>query len=128
MSLYLFVYGTLLSDAGHPMGARLRRESSLVGEATIQGRLYRITRYPGLVADPDPEARVHGEVCKLNSPASFLWLDAYEGIVQGAANEYERVERTARLTSGDEIAAWVYLYLKSVSGLRPIPEGRWTNP
>ena len=129
MNPYLFVYGSLLSTAGHPMGARLRRESRLIGEAALPGRLYRISQYPGLVEDPDAQPWVAGEVYELSNPtASLHWLDAYEGIVPGAAgsDEYERVERLLRLVSGEELMAWVYLYRKPVAGLQLIASGRWT--
>ncbi|MBX9591013.1 MAG: gamma-glutamylcyclotransferase [Hyphomonadaceae bacterium] len=128
MTPNLFVYGTLLSTAGHRMGARLRREARLIGEATIRGRLYRITRYPGLVEGSDLDARVHGEVYLLRSPAVALqWLDAYEGIVPGTRNqnEYERVQRSVCLTSGEHLTAWVFLYRESVARRHPIPGGRW---
>ena len=128
MNPHLFVYGTLLSTAGHPNGPRLQREARLVGEASIAGRLYRIKHYPGLVEGTDSQERVHGEVYVLNNPVSALkWLDAYEGIVPGALdrNEYERVERPVRLASGEQITVWVYLYCKDVARFRLIPDGRW---
>ena len=82
MNPHLFVYGTLLSSAGHPMGARLGREARLIGEASIRAALYSLGRYPGLVEAADRGKRVHGEVYALNSPAASLaWLDAYERIV-----------------------------------------------
>jgi gamma-glutamylcyclotransferase (GGCT)/AIG2-like uncharacterized protein YtfP len=129
MNPHLFVYGTLLSRAQHPMGGRLRREARLVGEASVLGRLYSLGRYPGLVETTDPESRVHGEVYALSSPAASLrWLDAYEGIGgTSASNEYERSERTVRLASGGDLAAWVYLYRAPVQGLPAIPDGRWTG-
>lgn len=128
MNSYLFVYGTLLSGAGHPMGARLRRQARLVGAATIPGRLYSLGRYPGLVERADAQERVHGELYALHNPVAALkWLDAYEGIVPGDhdQNEYVRAERPVRLGSGEEVAAWVYLYRKDVRHLAPIPGGRW---
>ena len=127
MNPHLFVYGTLLSTAGHPNGARLQREARLVGEASMPGRLYRIERYPGLVEDSDPGQRVHGEVYALNDPAQALqWLDAYEGIQPGAhdRNEYERVERPVRLASGEQLTAWVYLYRNDIAPFRLIRDGR----
>ena len=130
MNSHLFVYGTLLSTADHPKGARLQCEARLIAEASISGRLYRITRYPGLVEGSDPHARVYGEVYALNDPAASLqWLDAYEGIVPGAhdRNEYERVERPVRLASGEHVTAWVYLYRKDVAPFRLIPDGRWVS-
>ena len=110
------------------MGARLRRQAGLLGEASIQGRLYRVSSYPGLVGTGNTQERVHGELYALNNPAMALrWLDAYEGIVPGGhdKNDYERIERPVRLASGEDVAAWVYLYRKDVRRLAPIPGGRW---
>jgi gamma-glutamylcyclotransferase (GGCT)/AIG2-like uncharacterized protein YtfP len=128
MNPHLFVYGTLLSGAGHPKGAKLAREGRLLGAATIQGcKLYSLGRYPGLVEAADAQGPVHGEVYALNSPtASIGWLDAYEGIVAGSPdNPYERVERAVQLATGGTVTAWVYLYLKDVQKFRLIPGGRW---
>ena len=84
MNSLLFVYGSLLSRVRHPMGTRLRREARLVGEATVEGRLYSLGRYPGLVEAADSPYPVYGEVYDLKTPASSLeWLDAYESIVPG---------------------------------------------
>jgi gamma-glutamylcyclotransferase (GGCT)/AIG2-like uncharacterized protein YtfP len=129
MNPNLFVYGTLLSGAGHPKGAQLSREARLVGEATIQGcRLYSLGRYPGLVEAADAAGLVHGEVYALSSPAAALaWLDAYEGIVPGAhdRNDYRRVERPVQLATDETITAWVYLYRKDVASRAAIAGGRW---
>jgi gamma-glutamylcyclotransferase (GGCT)/AIG2-like uncharacterized protein YtfP len=128
MNPNLFVYGTLLSTAGHPNGERLRREARLLGLATIEGQLFSLGRYPGLVEVPSAGSRVHGEVYALNAPAASLqWLDAYEGIVPGAhdRNDYARVERPARLSTGDDLTAWVYVYRKPVAASALIPDGRW---
>lgn len=131
MNPHLFVYGTLLSAAGHPMGARLWRQARLIGAASVAGRLYRIAHYPGLTEAANAQKRVHGEVYALNAPASTLkWLDAYEGILPGEQeqNEYQRVERPVRLASGEPGTAWVYLYRKDVARFRLIPDGRWLSP
>ena len=131
MNRHLFVYGTLLSGARHAMGERLRSEASLVGEASIQGRLYSLGRYPGLVESADAHDIVHGEVYALDDPISALeWLDAYEGIRPGPGenNPYERVVRPVRLASGATLTAWVYLYRKSVRMRPPVPGGHWIHP
>jgi gamma-glutamylcyclotransferase (GGCT)/AIG2-like uncharacterized protein YtfP len=131
MNPHLFVYGTLLSGAGHSKGARLAREGLLIGEATIQGcRLYSLGPYPGLVETADATGLVHGEIYALNNSATSLrWLDAYEGIVPAnPQNQYERVERKVGLASGEEIMAWVYLYRRDVRRFRLIPDGRWLAP
>jgi len=131
MHALLFVYGTLLSRAGHPMGMRLQRTARLVGEATIQGRLYSIDRYPGLIEGAEGQYPVCGELYELSSPASaFKWLDAYEGIVAGRPERspYERVKRPVRLASGETLTAWVYLYRKSVRNRQEVPGGSWPPP
>jgi gamma-glutamylcyclotransferase (GGCT)/AIG2-like uncharacterized protein YtfP len=128
MNPRLFVYGSLMSSASHAMGERLRREARLVGDATIAAKLYKISWYPGAVASSDATERVHGEVYALAQPSRALaWLDRYEGIPPGQTRsaEYERLERPARLASGEEIAAWVYLYRGDVAGLPVVPDGRW---
>jgi gamma-glutamylcyclotransferase (GGCT)/AIG2-like uncharacterized protein YtfP len=129
MNPHLFVYGSLMSTARHPMGERLRAEARLIGAATIQGRLYRVSWYPGVSETIDPGQRVHGELYALDTTArTFAWLDAYEGIAPGSREsaEYARVERPVRLDSGEEITAWVYLYRKDVSHLPLVADGRWT--
>jgi len=126
MNPHLFVYGTLLSGARHPMGERLRRAARLVGDASIAGQLYRIGHYPGLAETAAKGAIVHGEVYVLGNPASMLkWLDAYEGIRPGGPGDYERVERMVHLASGAALSAWVYLYRRRLGPRRPIPGGRW---
>ena len=61
------------------------------------------------------------------TPAGALvWLDAYEGIMPGnhASNDYVRVERAAQLATGQDVAVWVYVYLKR-RGVGLIAGGRW---
>jgi gamma-glutamylcyclotransferase (GGCT)/AIG2-like uncharacterized protein YtfP len=131
MNPNLFVYGTLLSGAGHPKGAQLAREARLLGAATIRGcRLFSLGRYPGLVEAAAADGLVHGEVFALNRPAASLeWLDAYEGIAPGSAeNQYERTERDVQLAAGETVKAWVYLYRKAVPAQGAIASGRWLAP
>ncbi|CAN0225877.1 unnamed protein product [Phaeothamnion confervicola] len=130
---YLFAYGTLMSAAGGKMGRaqrqRLGREGSLVAPvATIAGRLHDLGDYPGLVESNTPGDVVRGEVWHLSSPdPTWLWLDAYEGIVPGnhSHNEYERLERPVMLTDGTSLSAWVYLYRRPVDPQTFIPGGNW---
>lgn len=125
MNPFIFVYGTLMSHTRTEKALQLGREADVVGPATIAGLLYRISWYPGLVEGP---GLVHGEVYKLREPArSLVWLDAYESIVPGRAdNEYERVERMVQLDAGNGLTAWVYLYRRDVSAAERVAEGRWS--
>ena len=115
------------------MGERLRAEAQWIGDATIQGRLYRVSWYPCVVSSETPADLVHGEIYRLADPAASLaWLDAYEGITRDNSSvtesgEYERVERPAKLEqSGATLVCWTYLYRRPITALEPIPSGRWT--
>jgi gamma-glutamylcyclotransferase (GGCT)/AIG2-like uncharacterized protein YtfP len=129
---HLFVYGTLMSHAVGALGKaqreRLQRESRSLGAATMTGaRLYDLGRYPGLVESGAAADIVHGEVVALANPQrTFLWLDAYEGVIAGSpeASDYARLERSVRLAAGGEVSAWVYVFLREVAHRRAITGGR----
>ena len=130
MTDLLFVYGSLLSTAGHPNGQRLAREARLVGAATTPGRLYAISWYPGLLAPAEPGDVVHGEVWRLDDPASSLvWLDVYEGIDPSSTgdDDYERALETCVLASGEALQAWLYRYRRPVQEATRVRSGRWTD-
>jgi gamma-glutamylcyclotransferase (GGCT)/AIG2-like uncharacterized protein YtfP len=129
---HLFVYGTLMTRArgslGADMRARLKETSISLGDATIPGRLFDMGTFPVMIEAAARSDVVHGEMLHLRDPeAAFHWLDPYEGITPGhrRAGEYDRVRRTVQLASGEDVIAWVYLYVAEVSGLPAIPSGRW---
>lgn len=129
----IFVYGSLLTRAAHPMGDKLRREATLVGAASIQGRLYRVSWYPGVVLSDNPADHVYGEVYRLAEPlASLRWLDEYEGITPGPtgvaeSDQYERRIVRVRLESGEPLDAWMYLYRRPVTDLERVASGHWAT-
>ncbi len=132
MNAHIFAYGSLLSAVGHPMGERLRAEATLLGMASVQGQLYRISWYPGVIDSETPSHRVYGEIYRLDNPtASLAWLDAYEGVTRDTTSvtepdEYERAERPACLAaSGANIDCWIYLYQRPIAKLERIASGRW---
>ena len=131
MNPHLFVYGTLVTSHGHPMGRRLRQEAILIGPATIAGRLYRAGWYPGLRPAEHPADRVHGELYRLSDPIkSLAWLDEYEGIIQGAASgapsdQYLRAERPITIADGSSVSTWVYLFQLPLPADCHIPDGIW---
>ncbi len=134
----LFVYGTLKSTYTGRFGGdkrdRLHRESRMLGPAQLRGRLYDLGRYPGIVDTSEPGEIVHGELVALTDPTrTFIWLDAYEGIVSGtsSASEYRRELRGVYLLDavgrpvGPATQAWVYIYARDLGGARLVPSGRW---
>ena len=123
---YLFVYGTLRRDTESEMYHLLARYAVFVGEATYQGRLYRIDDYPGIVPSDDPTRQVKGEVFSLHEPAKGLSaLDQYEECGPGFTEpaEYVRVKQEVVLGTGQKLTAWVYIYNRPTEGLPVIASG-----
>ncbi len=130
----LFVYGTLMANAGGHLGREQRRRlhasGCALGPATIPGRLVDLGSYPGLVEPVSGSDVVHGEVIAIDAPREiFVWLDPYEGIgLPDRDGEYSRVVRDVSLADGSLLNAWVYLMTRDVSGYPVIAGGRWATP
>ena len=124
----LFVYGTLMPATGHPMAARLSRESRIIAPGSVAGRLYDFGAWPGAVPSEGPAERVHGALLRLTNPARSLpWLDAYEGASETdpEPRAFERVIVPVRLRSGRQVDGWIYYYRGRASAARLIPGGRY---
>ena len=121
----LFVYGTLRRASAHPMH-RLLHPATWVGPGEFQGRLYHLGNYPGMVRSDDPADVVHGEVYRLHEPTVTLArLDEYEGCAGNVstATEYVRVVSQVRLAGSGMARAHLYLYQRSLEGVRRIRSG-----
>ena len=122
----LFVYGTLRRGSTHPVAERLAANAEYAGEARVQGELYWATEeYPGLAATRDEESYTKGDLYLLPDPGLLDVLDAYEG------SAYERRRMPVESFSMGPAAAWVYVYLPSVTPERRIGHGdflaAWTE-
>ena len=118
----LFVYGTL--RRGFPMHRLLRPHAVLLGEGRVQGRLYEVGGYPGLVLEGD--GLVKGELYRLRRPNSALRvLDRYEGCSPSdpQPHEYRRILAEIHRVRGGRVWAWLYEYRLPVAGLELIPSG-----
>ena len=132
---HLFVYGTLLSGAedalGAAMRARLARESSFLGPASMPGCLYDLGDYPGFVeAEPRSRTLVTGEVRQLRDvETTFSWLDAYEDVdpANPATGLYRRVPQLALLDDGRAVRCWVYVINQSPAKEDLIAGGCWLS-
>jgi gamma-glutamylcyclotransferase (GGCT)/AIG2-like uncharacterized protein YtfP len=104
-NMYLFVYGTLKSNFDNEMANFLHHNASLLGEATIGGRLYLLGWYPGLVLDHTAYP-VKGEVYCMNTNSENILkkLDTYEGVDSG---DYRRVLRPVTIAN-EVINCWIY--------------------
>ena len=122
----LFAYGTLRRGMTNEFAALLRRSAVPLGEGRVNGRLYEICRYPGLVLSAIPDEWVRGDVFELDHPGA-IWphLDAYEGC--GARDprphEFERERVTVQMDSGRQLWAFAYVYRGSIAGRPRIVSG-----
>lgn len=126
---YLFVYGTLRKDtARHDL---LQRFCEYIDIGTLQGRLYLIDNYPGVILSEDYPQQVRGEVYRIkNEGMLFAELDDYEECSSSfpQPHEYVRQQQTIKLTGGRHLTAWVYLYNRPTTGLKLIASGDFLNP
>ncbi|MEL7117313.1 MAG: gamma-glutamylcyclotransferase family protein, partial [Pseudomonadota bacterium] len=137
MSDFLFVYGTLLAVAQHPMGDLLRAKGRFVGRGSIQARLYIIDDpdapgrnfYPGAVPSANPHERVFGEVHEVLDRDVFEAFDRFEACAPGDTEPYEFLRRPVRVTLevGQELWARSYLYTWDVATAEYVPRGRYTE-
>jgi gamma-glutamylcyclotransferase (GGCT)/AIG2-like uncharacterized protein YtfP len=119
---FLFAYGTLV-----PRDPTERTLLGWVADA-VQGRLYDLGPYPGLVNIDDPTAPwIEGFVSPITEHELIHRLDPYEAVDDGL---YQRVMTTSR----NNVRVWVYIYARPLpSNARPIevwsgPSGHHTAP
>lgn len=122
MSPHLFVYGTLMSGGENHL--LLAPHAELIGPGRMRGRLFVVDYYPGLVETEDPGETVVGEVWRVLEPDLLPELDDFEGCTE-APPLFVRASRTVMLDGGSPLAAWVYVYARSPSGLQSILSGDW---
>lgn len=100
------------------MAQRLAQGAEWVGNASLNGWLYHVDGYPGLVPGPDAPPVV-GDLFRLHEPLVLLnLLDAYEevGPEFPAPNEYRREIHPVDGPQGHAMA-WVYIYARPVESL-----------
>ncbi len=136
---HLFIYGTLLAAADHPMGRLLAANARPVGRGSIRARLYVVhevdaqgpNSYPAAVPSPHPEDRVHGEVHAVTGDPGplFAAFDDYEACAPGWPEPYEFLLREidVAMADGGTLRAGCYLYTWDTSRADPVPSGRFTG-
>lgn len=115
--MYIFVYGTLMAKLEGACNPILERYgATLVGDATVNGRIYAVASYPGLRLDK--EGVVHGELWfadeeTCNIPQLVAALNNYEGY-SPARKEYSLylLEEATVMHNGEEFNAFTYVYNK----------------
>ncbi|MEM7068014.1 MAG: gamma-glutamylcyclotransferase family protein, partial [Pseudomonadota bacterium] len=132
----LFIYGTLMAVAQHPLGDLLRENGKFVGKGSIQARLYEVTEtdqqgvntYPGAVPSAFEEDRVHGEVWRVTDRKKvFPIFDRFEACTPDWPEPYEFELRKIPVVVDDNssLIAGAYLYAWDTSRAMHIPSGRY---
>jgi len=127
---YLFVYGTLRRGANSEMFRLLARYADFVGEASYQGKLYKIDGYPGVVPSKNQVDLVQGELYQLHDAGLiFQQLDLYEECSPDflQPTEYIRELCDVRLQNDEIIQAWFYRYNRPIDSLERLPSGDFLN-
>lgn len=124
-NLLLFVYGTLRQDVNgkrHP----LLKAADYLDQGRVDGTLYEIAGYPGLIADGTAKgATVEGELYRLHALRALDWLDDYEECSPKfpQPHEYRRIRASVTLNDGQRVDAWLYHYNRHPHGLKRIASG-----
>ena len=126
-SQFIFVYGTLRKDSGNEMYDVLARDASFAGYGTVQGRLYSLGEYPGLLPGRTPTDTVKGEVYligKKELTGLLARLDDYEGCGERdpEPHEYRRIIIPVQIKN-EKILAWAYILNRNPRGLPRIDSG-----
>ena len=106
---HVFVYGTLRRGEQRDINL-LKPTPRWVGRASVEGVLYDLGEYPGLVLgiDQHPEQKkVRGEVYQITDELERL-LDEIEGVAPRPSGEYAKREILVHLqdsTATDEVAS-----------------------
>ncbi|REL24055.1 gamma-glutamylcyclotransferase [Rhodohalobacter sp. SW132] len=126
----LFVYGTLRSDSSVNRADLLGGNSVFIGRGFVQGRLYDLGWYPGLVLSDNPEEQVCGEIYRMTEPAVVLaGLDEYEGCSTRypEPHEYRRKEISAKRQDGKSENVWAYIYNHPTADKKRITGGDYVE-
>ncbi|GAA3966250.1 gamma-glutamylcyclotransferase family protein [Allohahella marinimesophila] len=126
---YLFVYGTLLK-AGSPQAFELlSQHCERHASGRIQGKLFEVDGYPGMIDSDSVADRVIGELYQIGGLHSILpALDYYEECSEHFPQPHEYIRRRRRVILADHVVveAWVYLYNRDTAGLERIYSGDYS--
>jgi len=120
----LFVYGTLRSGFAHTFRQLMESQTTFLSYGTVNGRLYDLGSYPGLILTDDSTDIVHGEVYQVHNESLIRELDLYENYRKNDPGSlYIRSLQKINMNDGRSVEAIVYTYNKSLDNAIRITEG-----
>ena len=128
----IFVYGTLRRNHSSSMYHLLARYSDFIGDGYVNGKLYEINNYPGIILSKNKNEIVYGEVYKIhNSSLEYVLhtLDEYEECSDSfpEPHEYKRVITDVTLMDGRKMKSWIYEYNLKTDSLEYIKSGNYID-
>jgi len=125
----VFVYGTLRAGEINDIGAAAARNDiaapTLVGEATVRGRLFDFGSYPGLVPDTDG-VHVRGDVYAIPDDLVAV-LDEIEQVYPGIEGLFMPREVTVDVEGATVTCRYYPVQREAVKGLPEIHSGDWVE-
>lgn len=94
------------------------------GPCLIPGLIYDLGGFPGLTGGP---GHVRGELFAVRNALVMPRLDAFEDYWPGDSRRTRYERRRLKLAEPDGVEAWVYVWVRPLTGARPIPGGDWLN-
>jgi gamma-glutamylcyclotransferase (GGCT)/AIG2-like uncharacterized protein YtfP len=125
----VFVYGTLRAGEINDIGAAAARNDiatpTLVGEASVRGRLFDFGNYPGLVPD-DAGVHVRGDVYAIDDDLVAV-LDEIEQVYPGVEGLFMPREVTVEIDGAPVTCRYYPVQREAVKGLPEIQSGDWVK-
>ena len=136
---YLFVYGTLRSDAKEnpPIVSFVLANCTLEENGDIEGKMYQVnsqfddeTPFPGVVISVREKDKVQGQIYRIKKgrhEAVFRELDEWEECVPGKPNFGKYKRRIVECYGSDDryLRAWIYEYTGSLEKCPRVSSGKW---
>lgn len=118
------LYGSLMGEYSAQDELGVRDQLDLVGPCTIQGELYSLGDWPGMVEGDD---RVAGELFRVRDNRVFRKLDQFEHFDPAKPDGCKYVRRAVRLIEPTQVDAWTYLYQWPLDGAPIVRHGSWSR-
>jgi len=126
---YIFVYGSLMQGFRNPWSAHLHNHSRFISKGSVQGLIYDIKGYPGLVESADPSHRVQGELYLMSSLSFLKDFDKYEecNMKYPQRSQFTRDIIDVKIYGGRTFQAWTYFYNRHLNEKMLISSGKYTR-
>lgn len=123
---YIFIYGTLMKGYKSHKKFNLSKRLNYIGIGKLNGIIYDIGEYPGLVIDCDDEKTVNGEVYEILDQSVLQELDEFESYKPSDPEDSLYVRTSVQLID-PKIEAWTYTYNNCINDKKKIKEGCWRS-